>query len=93
MTRPESTSGAGTDFLIEGQDGYGNGAVGGNVVIRPGAGNRTGGTEGLVILADADGQPVVTVSQTLVTIDQPMIASGIDAVSSNITTSGDVTSG
>jgi hypothetical protein len=100
--RPAHTSGAGEDFIISGQDGA-PGGNGGDLVLQ--AGSHDGGTtHGQVQLAGASGAPVVSVTDTLVLVEQPLTiqlsaellnagTAGIDAGSATIQTTGAVEAG
>jgi hypothetical protein len=70
LGRPVHTSGDGQDFIIAGQDGA-PGGNGGDLVLQ--AGSHDGGTShGQVQLAGASGVPVVSVTDTLVLVEQPL---------------------
>jgi hypothetical protein len=89
LKRADATSGAGTDFIIQGQQGATTSDNGGDLVIKPGA--KTGsGTEGSVIMSDSAGTAVVTVSATGVTVAQPLTAQAVSSTST-LTTTGTVT--
>jgi hypothetical protein len=89
LKRADSTSGDGTDFVIEGQQGASPTDNGGDLVLKPGASTGTG-SAGSIIFADSAGTAVVTVEEAGVTVAQPLVAQSISSTST-LTTTGTVT--
>lgn len=89
LKRADATSGDGTDFVIEGQQGALATDNGGDLVLKPGASTGTGNA-GSIILADSAGTAVVTVEAAGVTVAQPLTAQSISSTST-LTTTGTVT--
>merc|ERR1712100_436830 len=88
IKRSRNTVGAGTDFIIAGQDSSATGTNGGDIKFVPG----TGVTDGDVII-EAQGEAKLTVSGSAATIALPMYTANVDAGSYAITTTGTVTGG